>query len=67
MTCCHSDYSEPTLTWIFSELELNLKFPTCWDGVNTESATGESVIFSTYITKYITVVQYRVQHCVLLR
>ena len=56
---------------MFSELELNIKFPTCWDGVNTESATGESAVICSstlqYKVHYITVLQYRVQHCVLLR
>ena len=31
----------------FSELELNIKFPTCWDGVNLESKDGvKHVVYS---------------------
>jgi len=28
------------------ELEINIKFPTCWDGINRESATGDHVVYS---------------------
>jgi len=28
------------------ELEMNIKFPTCWDGVNRESDSGDHVIYS---------------------
>ena len=28
------------------ELEINIKFPTCWDGVNTESVDGNHVAYS---------------------
>jgi len=28
------------------ELEINIKFPTCWDGTNIESANGDHVAFS---------------------
>ena len=32
---------------MFLELELNIKFPTCWDGVNTEAQNGNPhVIYS---------------------
>ena len=32
---------------VFLELELNIKFPTCWDGVNTETQNGNPhVIYS---------------------
>ena len=32
--------------WIL-ELELNIKFPTCWDGVNTEALDGAAhVVYS---------------------
>ena len=26
---------------IITELEINIKFPTCWDGVNLEAKDGE--------------------------
>ena len=29
-----------------SELEINIKFPTCWDGVNIESASGDHVMYA---------------------
>jgi len=29
------------------ELEINIKFPTCWDGQNKESDTGDHVVYST--------------------
>ena len=29
-----------------SELEINIKFPTCWDGQNVESATGDHVMYA---------------------
>jgi len=29
-----------------SELEINIKFPTCWDGVRVESDTGDHVAYS---------------------
>jgi len=28
------------------ELEINIKFPTCWDGTNVESETGDHVAYS---------------------
>ena len=28
------------------ELEINIKFPTCWDGINTESVDGNHVVYS---------------------
>merc|ERR1711936_778201 len=28
------------------ELEINIKFPTCWDGINTESLDGNHVVYS---------------------
>ena len=31
----------------FSELEINIKFPTCWDGVNLEAKDGaKHVVYS---------------------
>jgi len=30
-----------------SELEINIKFPTCWDGQNVESADGSHVAYAT--------------------
>ena len=29
-----------------TELEINIKFPTCWDGVNVEDINGNHVIYS---------------------
>ena len=29
------------------ELEINIKFPTCWDGKNVESADGSHVAYSS--------------------
>jgi len=29
------------------ELEINIKFPTCWDGKNLESKDGDHVVYST--------------------
>ena len=29
-----------------SELEINIKFPTCWDGVNAEDSNGNHVAYS---------------------
>ena len=29
-----------------SELEINIKFPTCWDGVNAEDLNGNHVAYS---------------------
>ena len=29
-----------------SELEINIKFPTCWDGVNAEDINGNHVAYS---------------------
>ena len=34
------------LTSLFAELEINIKFPTCWDGVRVESDTGDHVAYS---------------------
>ena len=31
---------------VFLELELNIKFPTCWDGQNVESASGDHVTYA---------------------
>ena len=28
------------------ELEINIKFPTCWDGTNVESETGDHVAYA---------------------
>ena len=29
-----------------TELEINIKFPTCWDGVNVEDINGNHVTYS---------------------
>ena len=29
-----------------SELEINIKFPTCWDGQNIESSSGDHVMYA---------------------
>ena len=31
---------------MYSELEINIKFPTCWDGQTTESASGDHVMYA---------------------
>ena len=31
---------------LFSELEINIKFPTCWDGQRVESASGDHVMYA---------------------
>ena len=31
---------------MFPELEINIKFPTCWDGKNVESQDGSHVAYS---------------------
>ena len=35
------------LTSCLPELEMNIKFPTCWDGINVESETGDHVAYAT--------------------
>ena len=35
-----------SLTSHLPELEINIKFPTCWDGTNVESETGDHVAYS---------------------
>ena len=37
---------------IIPELEINIKFPTCWDGVNTEDKDGNHVAFSEECYEY---------------
>ena len=32
--------------FIDSELEINIKFPTCWDGQNVESSSGDHVMYA---------------------
>ena len=27
-------------------MEINIKFPTCWDGLNIESASGDHVVYA---------------------
>jgi len=34
------------------ELELNIKFPTCWDGVNVEDVEGKHMVFSEECYEY---------------
>ena len=31
---------------VLTELEINIKFPTCWDGVNVEDINGNHVTYS---------------------
>ena len=31
---------------VFVELEINIKFPTCWDGQNVESSSGDHVMYA---------------------
>ena len=38
--------TELRLTFYTAELEINIKFPTCWDGNRVESDTGDHVAFS---------------------
>ena len=46
-TDSHIEDSEDTyLSFSFSELEINIKFPTCWDGQNTESPSGDHVMYA---------------------
>ena len=46
-TAAELDRGAVILTECFSlllpELEINIKFPTCWDGVRVESANGDHV------------------------
>ena len=37
---------------IITELEINIKFPTCWDGVNVEDIDGRHVVFSEECYEY---------------
>ena len=37
---------------ITAELELNIKFPTCWDGVNVEDIEGKHMAFSEECYEY---------------
>ena len=37
---------------ITAELELNIKFPTCWDGVNVEDVEGKHMVFSEECYEY---------------
>ena len=36
-------YQKP---FYLQELEMNIKFPTCWDGQNVESASGDHVMYA---------------------
>ena len=49
----------------YAELEISIKFPTCWDGVNAESATGEKCTMFKYIVYY-TLLCCTAQHCTVL-
>ena len=31
---------------LFLELEINIKFPTCWDGQSVESSSGDHVMYA---------------------
>ena len=31
---------------LFVELEINIKFPTCWDGQRVESSSGDHVMYA---------------------
>ena len=41
-----------TTVVIIPELELNIKFPTCWDGVNVEDVEGKHMVFSEECYEY---------------